>query len=72
MSIIAKLSKKPNPPAYAEILNQFPAATVAEHLGITFSYVKMILSGNRKPSEQLEQRFIALADEVEAELNSRD
>lgn len=68
MSIIAKLSKKPTPPAYAEALNQFPAATVAEHLGITFSYVKMILSGNRKPSPELHQRFVDLADAVRAEL----
>lgn len=68
MSIVAKLSKKPNPPPYSATLSQFPAATVAEHLGITFSYVKMILSGNRKPSKKLEQRFIALANEVQAEM----
>ena len=67
MSLCAKLSRKPEPPAYAEILNQFPAASVADHLGITYSYVKMILSGNRRPGQALERRLVALSAQVTSE-----
>ena len=68
MSIVKKLSKKPTPPAYAEILNQFPTVAIAEHLNISYSYAKFILNGDRKPGKALEQRFFDLAEQVEAEL----
>ena len=67
MSLIYELST-PKRPEYAETLRQFPLACVAEKVGVSYSYLSNILSGQRKPGGPLERKLKVLARQVKSEL----
>ena len=67
MSLVEKLSKKPEPPSYAEKLKNFQTSAVAKHLEISPSWLALILQGTRPPGKRLEQKLINLVKEIEAE-----
>lgn len=67
MSLVSELSRKPEPPAYAAILQQFPAPAIAEHVGVTYGYIINILTGTRRPGKALEQKLTQLAAQVASE-----
>jgi len=71
MSLIAELSQRTPPPLYAATLKQFPRDAIAEKVGISTVYCADILTGYKRPGKKLAQRFIALAAQVEAEMNQQ-
>lgn len=68
MSLIQELGAELQPPAYAEILEQFPRVNIAKKLKISPSYVGLIFTGARTPGKPLEKRLMELAAQVASEL----
>ncbi len=67
MSLVEKLSKKPEPPTWAKTLRQFQVVPLAEHLGISPGWMSMVLLGTRPASKKLEEKILVLVKEIEAE-----
>lgn len=67
MTLAEKLSKKPVPPPYAAKLKNFQTCAVAEYLGISPSWLALVLRGTRPPSQRLEARIMQLVADIEAE-----
>ena len=67
-SLIAELSKKYTPPEFAKIFKPYTRGAIAEQIGLSYGLTSNILSGCRKPSPELEKRFIALAAQIEFEI----
>lgn len=71
MCIVSELSKNPTPPDYADILAQFPRATVAQKIGCSAGYISNILSGCKPPGRKLDLKLRELATAVEAEMSQQ-
>jgi hypothetical protein len=68
LSILEELRTKTTPPVYAKILKPFPRDAIAQKLGIGTIHASNIITGYKRPGKLLEQKFIALAAEVERAL----
>lgn len=67
MTLAEKLSKKPEPPSYAEKLKNFQTCAMAEYLGISPSWLALVLQGTRPAGKRLEARILQLVADLEAE-----
>lgn len=67
MTLAEKLSKKPVPPPYAAKLKNFQTCAVAEYLGISPSWLALVLRGTRPPGKRLESKILQLVADLEAE-----
>ena len=67
MSLVEKLSKKPTPPSYAEKLKNFQTCAMAEYLGISPSWLALVLRGTRPPGKRLESKILQLVADLESE-----
>lgn len=70
MSLLPELTKKPEPPVYAELLKPLSIYAVADRLDISYSYWRMLLLGQRRPGHKLEKRILELTEQVKAELKN--
>ena len=67
MTLIEKLSTKPAPPVWAKTLRKFHIVPLAEHLGVSPGWLGLVLTGGRVPGKKLEEKILALLEQIEAE-----
>jgi len=68
MSILEELTAAVPDPYFKSVLDPFPRTNLAAKLGITTTYLSMLMYGHKTPGKALKARIDELIEQIEAEL----